>query len=116
MGLSRTDGNRATLIPWSRGKPLAWNVTVPDTFLESHLKDTAVITGAATNQVATFKTTKHTFVPIAIETSGSWNNEAIKIMQEIGKQITSIASDLNETNYLFQRISIAIQRGMQCHF
>ena len=42
MGLSRTDGKRpdgATLIPWSRGKLLAWNVTVSNTFLESRLKD-----------------------------------------------------------------------------
>ena len=77
VGLSLTDRTRpddATLIPWSRGNPLAWDVTVPDTFAEAHLKDTAVFVGAAANQAATFKTTKymsitttHTFVPIAIE-------------------------------------------------
>ena len=37
-------------------------------------------------------------------------------MQEIGKRIISIISDLNETNYLFQRISIAIQRGNAASF
>ena len=86
-------------------------MTVPDTFAESHLKDKEVLAGAAANQAATFKTTKymsitttHLFVPISIETSGAWNNEAIEIVQEIGKRITSITSDLNETNYLFQRV------------
>ena len=95
--LSRTDGkrpDRATLIPWSQGKPLAWDVTVLYTFAESHLKDTAVLAGAAVNHAATFRNTKymsmtttHTFVPIAIETSGTWNNNAIEIVQEIGKRI-----------------------------
>ena len=77
VGLSRTDGKRpdgATLIPWSRRKPLSWDVTVPDTFAESHVKDTTVLAGAAENQAATSKTTKymsiktiHTFVPIAVK-------------------------------------------------
>ena len=118
VGLSRTDGKRpdgATLLSWSREKPLALGVTVLDT-VESHLKDTVALAGAAANQAATFKTTKcmpitttHIYVPIVIETSGAWNNEAIEIMQEIGKRITSISSDVNETNYMFQRISITIQ-------
>ena len=62
VGLSRTDEKRtdgATLILWSRGKPLAWDVTVPATFAESNLKDTAVLVGAAANQAETFKTTKY---------------------------------------------------------
>ena len=39
--MSRTDRKRqdgATLIPWSREKSMAWSVTVPDAFAESHLK------------------------------------------------------------------------------
>ena len=134
MSIRRKTTRRKRLIPLSRGKPPALDVTVPDTFAESHLKDTTVLAGSAANQEATFKTTKymsitttHTFFSIAIETSGAWNNEAIEILQEIGtrggwnneaievvqeidKRMTSINSDLNETNNIFQRISIAIQR------
>ena len=65
----------------------------------------AVFAGAAANQTTTFKTTKympitstHTFAPIAIETSRVRNNETIEIAQEIGKRITSVISNLNETN------------------
>ena len=103
-------------------KPLAWDVTVSDTFAESHHKDAAVL-AAASNQAATVKinkymtiTTTDTFVPIAIKTSGAGNNEATEIVQELGKRITSITSNLNKTNYLFQRISIANPLEMQCHF
>jgi len=30
-----------TLLPWTRGKPMAWDVTVPDTYAESHIDQTA---------------------------------------------------------------------------
>ena len=36
-GGKRTD--EATLILWSKGKPLAWDVTVRDTFADSHIND-----------------------------------------------------------------------------
>ena len=36
----RPDGT--TLLPWTRGKPMAWDVTVPDTYAESHIANTAI--------------------------------------------------------------------------
>ena len=36
----RPDGT--TLLPWARGKPVAWDVTVPDTYAESHIGSTAL--------------------------------------------------------------------------
>ena len=44
VGLTRDDGKRPNgvkLLPWARGKPLAWDVTVPDTYANSYLTDTA---------------------------------------------------------------------------
>ena len=53
----------------------------------------------------------HNFIPFALETGGSWNSEAIKLTNVIGKRITVINSEPLETQFLFQRISIAVQRG-----
>jgi len=70
----------AAPVGWARGKPLAWDVTVPDTNADSHLADTATMAGAAADKAASTKETKyrllansHVFVPVAIETAGTWN-------------------------------------------
>jgi len=39
----------------SLGTPLAWNVTVPDTYADSYLTYTATTAGAATDKVANTK-------------------------------------------------------------
>jgi len=54
-GLSRNDGKRPdviTLLPWAKGKPLTRDVTVPDTYADSHLADTATTAGAAADKSA----------------------------------------------------------------
>ena len=68
-----------------RGKPLAWDVTVTDMYAASHIAETAECAGAAATKVAANKINKysclsstHHFVPIAIETDGSINIEAIE--------------------------------------
>ena len=81
IGLSRSNGKRpdgATLIPWARRKALTWDVTVSDTFAQSHVDDSAILTVAANNHAATKKTCKYEhltdtniFVPVAIETGGA---------------------------------------------
>ena len=121
FGLSRADGKRpdgATLIPWAGGKALAWDVTVADTFALSHVGDTSILAGAAANHAMSLKTSKYyniavtnIFVPVAIETGGAWDIEASEFIQELGKRITVCTKDPKETQYLFQQLSMAIQRG-----
>ena len=102
VGLSRYDGKRpdgATLIPWTRGKPVAWNVTVPDTYANSYIADTATTTSAAANRSADNKTAKyqelaktHKFAPIAIEKGGAWNEKAVEFIYEVGRRITGVTN------------------------
>ena len=83
LGLTRSDGKRpdgVTLIPWSHGKCLTWDVTVPDTMATSHVQATSTAAGAAADRAAANKKTKyaalqstHIFVPVSFETMRSWN-------------------------------------------
>jgi len=60
VSLVRDDNKRpdeTTLLPWARGKPMAWDVTVPDTYAESHVSSTAVTPGAAAHRAAQSKST-----------------------------------------------------------
>ena len=80
--------------PWPRGKPMACDVTVTDTYAQSHIGDTATKAGAAVNQAETNKTAKygelasmHIFYPVAIVTGGTWNHWAVELVQEIQRRI-----------------------------
>ena len=119
-GLARADGKRPdglTLVPWREGRTVTWDVTVADTVAESYLSITSTTAGAAAAAAAERKTVKYTelmrhhlFVPIAIETFGPICEEGQHFIREIGKRISSVTSDPRETAFLFQRLSIAIQR------
>jgi len=107
----RPDGT--TLLPWARGKPMAWDVTVPDTYAESHIGSTATKPGAAAHKTAQNKIDKYSKLAsthIFIETAGTWHEMAIELTQEIGRRITTITEDTRETTFLFQRLSMALQR------
>ena len=49
-----------------------------------------------------------------METASSLNNFTIKTIEEIGKRTSAITKEPLETSYLFERISMAIQR--KCSF
>jgi len=65
--------DETTLLPWARGKPMAWDVTVPDTYAESHIGNTATKPGAAQNKIDKYPklASTHIIYPFAIETAGS---------------------------------------------
>jgi hypothetical protein len=119
-GLSRSDGKRPdglTLIPWQSGKCLIWDVTVADTLAASHLPSTASTAGGAADSAATHKELKYAelsrsyhFIPIACETLGPLNEKAINFLSDLGKRISATTGDPREGTFLFQRLSITLQR------
>jgi len=73
--------------------------------------------GLAADQAAQQKMDKfskllstHISCPVAVETAGTWNGLAIKLVQEIGRRITAITKDARETVFLLQRLSTG-ERG-----
>ena len=63
VSLMRDDNKRpdgSTLLPWAKGKPMAWDVTVPDTYAESHIGNTSTKPGAAAQKAAQNKNDKYT--------------------------------------------------------
>ena len=120
-GLSRSDGKRpdgVTVIPWSRGRCLIWDVTVPDTFSQSYVTRTAQKAGGAADQAVARKLDKyldlsrtHIFVAVAVESSGCWSSESLNFISDLGRRLVSCVGDPMESTFLFQRLSVALQRG-----
>jgi len=105
---------------------MAWDVTVADTYAESHLAATTLAAGAAAdNKAAANEEIKysalastHIFFPVAFETSGVglMNRLAVDLVSKIGRRISSVTEDTRETMFLFQRLSVALQRGNAVSF
>ena len=69
-----------TVVPWSKGKCLTWDVTVLDTFATSYVSDTSSKAGAVADKAFTSKSAKyaslcqsHIFMSIGVKKSGVWN-------------------------------------------
>ena len=64
---------------------MAWDVTVPDAYAQANLDSTSLQAGAAADAAIAKKTkytdiiNTHIFIPVAIDTGGSWNAEAIDL-------------------------------------
>ena len=55
----------------------------------------------------------HQFEPVAIETTGVIGERSRKFLEELGRRIRRVTGEVNSTAFLRQRLSIAVQRGMQ---
>lgn len=81
-GLCRSDGRRPdgiSIIPWSRGRCLAWDATCHDTYAPSNIQLACSGPGLVADRAASAKRrlyedicTTHDFTPIAIESAGSF--------------------------------------------
>ena len=119
-GLIRSDGKRPdglTLIPWREGRCATWDVTVTDTVAASYLGISSSSAASAAEAAAKRKEAKyidicrsHHFFPIAFETFGPINEVGSAFISALGHRISLVTDDPRETFFLFQRLSVAVQR------
>jgi len=134
-GLLKTDGKRPdgiTLLPWKQGKCVTWDITVSDTLAQSYAHETSQTPGAATEAAAERKTNKNAsltqsylFFPVAAKTMGTINKDGMEkafnslkltdyleedFLNDFGKRMTQSTDDHRESAFLFQRVSMLIQR------
>ncbi|XP_031348412.1 uncharacterized protein LOC116174613 [Photinus pyralis] len=122
VGLSRDDGKRpdgVSLAPWRRGQRLIWDVTCVDTVTASYIHQTSITAGSASEIQAKKKHEKYSdlksnnffIVALAFETFGPCSSETTSFLMCIGQNLIAESGDSRAKSFLFQRISLAIQRG-----
>ena len=53
----------------------------------------------------------HTFVPVAVETTGALDTESLQFLQHLGSRLCSQKGNPSAYQQLIQRLSVAVQRG-----
>jgi len=51
------------------------------------------------------------FIPFAIETSGTWGEQAFHLVMKIGRRLATVTHEPRSTAFLRQCLSVAVQRG-----
>ncbi len=106
------------MVPWKSGRLSVWDATCPDTFAPLYLPSAASGAGAVAAAVEERKKRKyshlnqcHSFVPVAIETTGVFGPETMEFLRELGRRLQLVSVDHNSFTNLIQRLLVAVQRG-----
>ena len=88
-----------------------------DTLAASYLPSTSSSAGSAAEGAAQKKVAKYSafcpqyeFIPLAFETLGPINSSALSFLSSLGRRTSQATTDNRETAFLFQRLSVLIQR------
>ena len=106
------------MVRWKCGKLLLWDATCPDTYAPSYSPNATSEAGAVATQAEERKEAKyahlnpvHSFSPVAIETSGVFGPKTMQFVRELGQRLECVTGEARSTNFLFQRVSVAVQHG-----
>ncbi len=104
--LIRCNGKRldgATLVPWVRGKYVAWDATTIHTCAVSYIHLTSTMPGGVAEHAPDRKRAKysslpatHEFVPVAVESLGGLgpvNRASREFLMELGRRMTAVSCD-----------------------
>ena len=111
----RPDG--VTLIPFKKGKPLAWDVSCPHPICDSHMKSIdfpgAAATACEAKKISKYKGLEdnYIFTPIIVDSIGAYGRKTSRFLDEIGRRLNSMTGTTNASTYFKQRLSINVQKG-----
>ena len=96
---------------------MVWDVTVADSLAPSYIPLTSVAAGEAAVRAASLKVRKYSnlsssylFTPLAFESLGPPDPDCADFLKALGTRTSAITGDKREPSYLWQRLSMAIQR------
>ena len=96
---------------------MTWDITVVSTLAQSYLHASGHSAAGAAELAVSRKEAKYScvpqsflFEPIALETLGAVAPCTLDFLTEVGRQLSAATGDACETAFLFQRISVALQR------
>jgi len=95
---------------------LVWDFTCPDTLAPSHIDLAVSGPGVLACESEVRKRLKYSnlaasycFVPVALKTLAAVGVDATYFMHQLGRRIAAMTGERRATDYLFQRLSVAIQ-------
>ena len=110
-------GRSHTLIPWHGGLLLVLDIAVVSPLAASYVDRAATDAGTVADMTATRKTEKYStlssayrFDPIAVENLGVFSSTTLNFISELGRRICVHTGNVRDTSYLFQCISVVLQR------
>ena len=120
-GLTRTDGKRpdgVTVMPFERGLPMAWDVTVVHTCAPSYLRASVYEAGSVAAAAEAKKETKYapikglaTCRAVGIETLGVFGPSARGLFDKVAELIQPRTGDSKSRSRLYRRLAAAVQCG-----
>ena len=97
---------------------MVWDYTCRDSLCQSNIQTTSAEAGKAAQKAETTKLATYNnligdyqVIPVANETLGAWGPLGLKFLKDIGSRISESTGEKRSTQYLFQRLSMATQRG-----
>ena len=107
-----------TIQTYKNGKALIWDFTCHDTVAPSYLLNLAIEAGKVAFEAEKGKdktyaplTDEFHFEPICVETLGVWGEKGHKFIKNVGRLIKERSKDKRSSSFLFQAISMEVQKG-----
>ena len=97
---------------------MVWDATCPDTFAASYRAQVTLEAGKVAESAEDRKAARysslqlpasHIFTPVAIETLGAVGPVSLSFLKDLGHRIAAEIGESRSTDYLPQRLSVAVQ-------